>query len=180
MKLSSLLDPDLILCRTKASDRQSVIAELLSKIEEKNPGVSKSEIVDKLDERERMSSTVLTPGIAFPHARVEGLDDFFIAVATSEEGIDFGKDKINVMALFLVNESSSNIYLKTMAAMSKLLSVTAMVDRLIKAEVSDDFIGIINESAIEVEPTIRADDIMSRDIVSLKPEQTLKEAADFS
>ncbi|MHC4870349.1 MAG: PTS sugar transporter subunit IIA [Planctomycetota bacterium] len=179
MKLSSLFDPDLIVCNTKSTNREDVIAELLMAIEEKGPGVSISIINDKLAEREKISSTVMAPGIAFPHARVEGIDDFFIAIATSEEGIDFGDEKINFVALFIIKESASNLYLKTMAAVTKLLSVQAMVDKLVAADSSDDFIGLISDSKIEVEPTIRADDIMTRDIVSLKPGQSLKDAADF-
>jgi nitrogen PTS system EIIA component len=179
MKLSSLLDPDLVFCDIDAVDKSEVISTLLAAIEAKSPGVDVVAIKEALAEREKLSSIVMAPGIAFPHARVEGIDDFFITIATSKSGISFGDEKINFIALFIIKESASNLYLKTMAAMSKLLSVSDSLDKLVAIIDSSEFVEKVNETAIEVEPTIRADDIMSENIVSLMPEQSLKEVADI-
>lgn len=179
MKLSSLLDPNLIFCDIEADNKAQVIDKMLNAIMAKGPGVGVEQLKEALAEREKLSSTVMAPGIAFPHGRAEGLADFYIAIATSKNGFDVEGQKINFLCMFLVNESSSNLYLKTMASMSKLVCSAEKFKELVGIEDSDDFIESIKATDIEVEPTLRADDIMSEDVITLRPDQYLKEAADI-
>jgi mannitol/fructose-specific phosphotransferase system IIA component (Ntr-type) len=179
VKLSSILDPNLIICSLKSKNREEAINELISALEKSVKAVSADAIKTAVNEREALSSTVMAPGIAFPHARVGGISDLSVAIGTSKSGIDYDGQEVNLIALFVVSEGETNLYLKAMAGMSKVLSTAGMLQKLVDAEESDDLIKIIEQTKIEVEPTIIAEDIMQKDFPSLRPDQTLREAADL-
>jgi mannitol/fructose-specific phosphotransferase system IIA component (Ntr-type) len=179
MKLASLLNPDLVCCEVECKTRDEVVALLVKKITSKIDTVSVDDVNSALAERERLSSTIVSPGVAFPHARVEGVGDLYIGIATSSTGFDFDGEKVNFVALFIIGGSSTNIYLKTMAGMARLLSGVGMQDKIVACKRSEDLIDLVKETQIEVEPTVRASDIMEPVSRALLPDQPVKTAADL-
>ncbi|MEA2012930.1 MAG: PTS sugar transporter subunit IIA, partial [Verrucomicrobiota bacterium] len=74
IKFSSLFSDKEILCNTTETNRDSVIGSLLKKLAiEKGIG-NYVEAYKQVIEREEISSTVIAPGIAMPHARSDAVD----------------------------------------------------------------------------------------------------------
>lgn len=86
-----------------------------------NPGMSRKGILQALVEREALRSTAMGHGIAFPHARLEGLKHAFFAVGTLAEPVMFGDQSVNIVCLVLVPAADPSISLKLMAQFSRVL-----------------------------------------------------------
>jgi mannitol/fructose-specific phosphotransferase system IIA component (Ntr-type)/predicted transcriptional regulator len=86
-----------------------------------NPQMSRNGILQALIEREALRTTAMGLGIAFPHARLEGLSHALFAVATLDEPVVFGDESVNIICLVLVPASDPSISLKLMAQFSRVL-----------------------------------------------------------
>ncbi len=74
-----------------------------SKIMDKETeGISHSEILSKLIEREKSSSTALTPFFAIPHIVIEGKDKFEILIVRSKKGVKFSDSAEKVHSIFFL------------------------------------------------------------------------------
>ena len=123
IKLSSVLDDQLILCGMKARDKQEAIEELGAFIAERRTDLAKEAIIESVLARERECSTAIGRGCAFPHGKIAGLDRMVVALGISEPGIDCcaldGKP-VNFVVLMLTGEVASLEYLATLAAFASL------------------------------------------------------------
>lgn len=79
-------------------------------------------VYQKLREREEQGATGLGHGVALPHARVEGMEEFVIGVAVSRRRIDFqalDKKKCGLIFFILGPEQANAEHLKALAALSR-------------------------------------------------------------
>lgn len=86
--------------------------------------IESSKIYFALKEREKLGSTGLGGGIAIPHAKIEGLDDFVLALAISKKGVQFDaidNRKVHIFFVLLGPSNSPNEHLKMLSAISRTL-----------------------------------------------------------
>ena len=82
-------------------------------------------LADEVLAREQTSSTVIMEGLAVPHARVEGLDRPYAAIATSERGIKWSEgspSKVHIVFLILTPREDPAVYLKVLHVLGTILS----------------------------------------------------------
>ena len=81
MQLSSYIDPKLIFTDLEAGSKDEAIKTMIDRVASYDKKVSqmKNEITKCIMDREEIS-TAMGMGIAIPHARIEGFDDFVIAL----------------------------------------------------------------------------------------------------
>ena len=86
-------------------------------------GLSEEELYKALKERETLGSTGFEDGVAIPHAKVKGLDDFIISIAVSRKGVDFdsvdGKKSTLFFAIVGPDEKPQE-HLKILAQISRV------------------------------------------------------------
>ena len=89
-------------------------------------------------ERERVLSTALGYGIAFPHVRgVEG-GGLALAIGISKKGIDWAGEKVNIVVLSAIPVAVSAFYLRLMAGLSRSFSKKETLKALVAAESPKD------------------------------------------
>ena len=76
MKLSSLIDRNLIITDLKARDKASLIEEFVDLIDERRNDGLRGAFLDALNKREAQGGTALEKGVAVPHARLPELSEF--------------------------------------------------------------------------------------------------------
>lgn len=89
MTLEQLIKPDSVLCNAQARSKKhclEILSELLSKT---NPDLPNEEIFSKLVARERLGCTCLDKGAAFPHCRIDGIEQSSGALIRLSSPIDF-------------------------------------------------------------------------------------------
>ena len=88
-------------------------------------GLARSLVTDRLQERERLGSTALGHGVAFPHARIKGLKDAVAAVMQLHRGIDFhapDSEPVRLLFFLFVPEASTQQHLDILAEIAEMLS----------------------------------------------------------
>ena len=134
VKISSLIKPQRILIATDTVDKNDVIKRLLEKISLEYPRIPVSSTLDKIMERERGISTTLDTGLSIPHARIEDIQDFIVALALIPSGIkDAAQPGITVKAVFLfLSPADPGFFQKHLQLLSSLSGMfqPAFIDRL--------------------------------------------------
>lgn len=82
-----------------------------------------SQLVEKLEERERESTTVLSTFLAIPHIVVEGEHTFDILMARCQGGIAFGEEHPSIQAVFVLagSQDERNFHLRALAAIAQIV-----------------------------------------------------------
>ena len=89
MSLQEIIKPDGVLCNAKARSKKHCL-EILSELLIRNfPDIASDDIFEYLISRERLGCTGLDKGAAFPHCRVEGIDESVAVLIKLSEPIDF-------------------------------------------------------------------------------------------
>ncbi len=101
----------------------------------------------KIIEREKQSSTAIGLGVAIPHARMEGLNEIFIAVGRSIDGIDFTTpDGTPVHLIFLIGvNSNQSEYLKILSRISWLIRNDNFRKKLFSVNTVSDIYCLLKE-----------------------------------
>ncbi len=121
------------------SGKESVLKRFaqIAEMSSESKKLQKEKVYEQLLKRENESTTGFGGGIAIPHASIEGLDDFFVFIATSGEGVDFnaldGK-KVHLFFVILGPCGKEKEHLKLLASISRIMHVHGVKDELIKSE----------------------------------------------
>lgn len=106
-----------------AADKQAILS-LISEMFAGAFELDAAEVLDKLEERERLGSTGFGRGVAIPHARVPGLQRPVAALLKLRQPIDFAAaDGMPVDLVFglLSPENCGATHLHALAAISRLI-----------------------------------------------------------
>ena len=89
MSLSEIIKPDGVLCNATARSKKHCL-EILSELLTRNHvDIPSDDIFESLIERERLGCTSLDKGAAFPHCRIDGVEDSVAVLIKLSEPIDF-------------------------------------------------------------------------------------------
>lgn len=182
MRLADLLSPDLVIPNLAAKTKKEAIAELLVPVGHKFDHLDTAIVLETLMEREEVESTNLGRGFAFPHARTDVVKEMIFALGISPEGIlDKTPDgkPIHVICLFLTPRNMTRLYLQCFSALATFARKTGTLEMILAARDVPALMKVFSKSGILVRRELMAKDIMHRNLITLRPETTLKEAANL-
>ena len=165
-----------IICQTPVKTGEEIITKLAERLAFNTAGLNKDEILEKVHEREALMPTVVAPGLAIPHARMSNVENLLIAVATSENGIDFNTPEmgpVRVVALIVTPADDPGLHLQVVAALAKMLLNPEMVIKMSKLESPGAIIDFCCDSKMELPAYLRVRDLMDRNPVILYESDTL-------
>ena len=132
MEISMILKPEAVRVLSGVSSKKRLFHELGS-VAESVYGVSHSEAVDALQERESLGPTGVGHGVALPHARLDSVDSVVGAMILLEKPINF--DAVDrqpvdlVFALFAPTDAGVE-HLKALALVSRTLRDISLCTKL--------------------------------------------------
>jgi len=96
-----------------------LVAETVGRVVDVEPAVLRQLLAD----REKESSTAITPGVAIPHVVVEGERKFSILLARCREGIAFSDAASMVYAVFVLvgSRDERNFHLRALSAIAQIV-----------------------------------------------------------
>lgn len=100
-------------------------------------GVSEDEIARALSEREAIGTTGFGKGIAIPHCRLEGVEEFVVGVASAPEGVPFDsldEDDVRLFVFIVGPARDSNEHIRILSAVSRVLSDGDAVEEMVRAQ----------------------------------------------
>jgi amino acid transporter len=107
--------------------------------------VSKEKLYMLLQEREKESSTAITPFLAIPHIIIDGEHVFDICLTRCREGIKFLKDSPAVHAVFLLvgTKDERNFHLRALSAIAQIVQDPNFETRWMRAKGKEDLRDIV-------------------------------------
>ena len=118
IKQSSFIDRD------EPGTFEDLLAQAAPGIAEET-GMKEEELIRRYRKRQEESNMAVSGFLAIPHIVIDGEDRMFLRIIRCREGVDFGKDREKVKAIFLFGgtEDRQLLHLKTLASMASLVSL---------------------------------------------------------
>ena len=149
MKLSKFCEEDLMTFDLQGQTKEDVIAELVDMAAQSNLVRDKDELQSAVLEREKLVTTGVGYGVAFPHAKTRALKGIVIVFGRSEVGVDFeAMDKKPVHLFFLIAapEDAIGAHLNVMARLSYVMKSEKNRERLMRAKTAGEVMLILDSA----------------------------------
>lgn len=165
-----------------ARSRDEVLTEMLKTIctrefLDANPDVSEAELLATLIEREQQRTTAVGKEIAFPHARMEGINRAFFAMGILPEPVLFDDQPVRIVCMILVPASDPTVSLKMMAQLSRRLIDDQHRGEVLRARDPRALQALFKRSELRMDGPVCARDIMRLPCWSVAEETPISECA---
>lgn len=149
MKLSKFCEEDLMSFDLQGQGKTEVITELVDIAARSSMVRDRDEVLEAVLEREKLVTTGVGYGVAFPHAKTRALKGIVIVFGRSEVGVDFGAmDKKPVYLFFLIAapEDAIGAHLNVMARLSYIMKSEQNRERLMRAKTAGEVMLILDSA----------------------------------
>jgi len=149
IKLSKFCEDDVISFNLKGETKEDIIAELVEIGARSKMVKNKEDLLKAVMEREKLVTTGVGYGIAFPHAKTRAVKGIVIAFGRKNEGVDFDSmDRKPVYLFFLIAapEDAIGAHLNVMAKLSYLMKSEKNRQKLMKAKYKEDLIEVLDSN----------------------------------
>jgi PTS system nitrogen regulatory IIA component len=142
MNLIKVLRNECVEAGAPYGTREEVLAAIarLSKKSAILADIDESTILKGLSEREELSTTGFGNGIAIPHCRLDGVEDFVVGILSVPAGAEFDAmdgEPVKLFVFIIAPSSSSNIHIKILSAISQVLNVPGHVSEMLRAPTAE-------------------------------------------
>ncbi|SEQ77956.1 PTS IIA-like nitrogen-regulatory protein PtsN [Faunimonas pinastri] len=123
MNLSDLLKPEAVIPCMKAQGKKQVLQELAA-IAAGLTGLPEKNILDTIQQREKLGSTGVGHGVAIPHGKLPGIEHMTGVFARLVRPVEFESlddQPVDLVFLLLAPESAGADHLKALARVARLL-----------------------------------------------------------
>lgn len=180
-EFASFFTEEEILCQTPITDRDELLMEMLKRLAY-NRGVGNvPSVYRSVQEREAVGATVISEGIAIPHARIEGIQTPVVAVASSVPGIRFQHDAplVHLVLLVLVPKDQPAVYLQIIAALGRILQDPQAAQTAAQLATPKDLAKFFQRGGMVLPDYVCAADVMVPPGTTLRDTHSLKDAIDL-
>ncbi|OQY38651.1 MAG: hypothetical protein B6229_05490 [Spirochaetaceae bacterium 4572_7] len=177
MKLGSLIDSDFIITGKEFGSVVDAVNSLIELFDKKKILTASTDIVKtKTLDREKLGGTLLPPGIAMPHARVEGVDDLIIGVWVPPKPLETDDGIVKILFFFLTSIAGSSLYLPMLSSIAKSCMDDKFFNKLISSN-KDEVHKLLNSVILKQEVTV--EDIMTPNPLTCSKDTSLSDLADL-
>lgn len=128
--------------------REEALEQLITLAYERGVLPQKEEFYQAIQQREEMVSTGLGMGIAIPHAKTKGLDDFFLVIGIHKgQGIEWNAiDGLKVKLICLIGgpQALHKEYLQMLSELTQILKVEENRQEILNAKSYDSVVNIFH------------------------------------
>jgi len=107
-----------------ATNRNEALTQLVDVIFKAGKLKNKEEFLNAIMEREKIVSTGIGMGVAIPHAKLPGFDDFFITIGILQKAIDWNAlDGTPVRLIFMIGgpDDKQTEYLQILSTLTQFI-----------------------------------------------------------
>jgi PTS system nitrogen regulatory IIA component len=145
MQLSEFLDFEAIRVDLAAGNKRQLLNQL-AQIAAARLSLDPSMIADSIAERERLGSTGFGGGVAIPHGKLDKLDRVYALVTRLAMPIDYKAvdgQPVDLVFLLLSPPDAGAEHLKSLAAVSRLVRHSGIVEKLRGARTRDAMAAVL-------------------------------------
>lgn len=141
--LAGVVIPEAVAVQMLASDRQTAVSQLLSRLKAACPEIDEAEAFKAVWERELKFSSAVGRGIAVPHARLPGLARPLIALGRFAKPVPFpAPDNIPIRLIFLILTPSAVpiLQLKILSRIASLATNDNLRRKLLRSKSAESLL----------------------------------------
>lgn len=180
VRLSQLLPTDRILVGLKAKTYREAVMLLADRLDKAGLIIDRQRLNRLVDDEIATGELPTLGGRALlAHYRTDAVRELALAVASSPGPFPFAPDTADeavFIVLIAAPRPAANYYLKTLAALSRLLGDKATATELAAAPTAETFSRIVASRDRVIHPDLTVQDLMSRQFHTVSPETLLSEA----
>lgn len=147
VKITDYMSENLVSLNLNSKTKEEILKELSQLISESPKIIQKDIIYKALQERETLGSTGIGKGVAIPHAKTDGAESLTIAFGIHREGVDFksmDQEKVKIFFVFASPIKDSQIYLKVLARISRLIREESFRNKLMQCKTPKEVLECID------------------------------------
>lgn len=133
----------------EATTKDEALAELVACVGGAPAVTDAAALLEAVREREKLLSTGIGLGIAIPHARIDSVTDFVVAVGRRSEGIEFGSidgRPVSIVVLIVGPKDAQKPYLELLAQLSKRLKLEEVRRQVTGDATPDEVVTLLTSS----------------------------------
>ncbi|MDH3890821.1 MAG: CBS domain-containing protein [candidate division Zixibacteria bacterium] len=180
MNLANLIMERRISINLRAKTKDEAVIELLDLIKHEGVQLDFDSILKSIREREDIENTSYGHGFAFPHARTDAVNELYILIGVSKEGL-VGKtaDGIpsHVICLLLTPSTIAKLYLQMLSGLAAFGRVDGTLEKVLAVTRPVDLIKLISDAGLQVDKELMVKDVMRHKVACVTPDNTLKDVA---
>src|SRR5215470_4421391 len=145
MPLNDLVAPHAVVPALKVNSKKQAIQELAARAAELT-GHGEREILEILQQREKLGSTGIGNGIAIPHGKLAKLERLFGLFARLDRPIEFEAldgQPVDLIFLLLAPESAGADHLKALARVARLMRTPDIASKLRDAHAAEALYSVL-------------------------------------
>jgi nitrogen PTS system EIIA component len=131
----------------KSKNKNDAISELIDLLHKSKVLKEKDTFQKKIIEREKIVSTGIGMGVAIPHAKLEGDEDFFIGLGITHRINWNSIDNVPVKLIFMIGgpEIKKNEYLLLLSKLTVVIRNETLRKKILKAESKEQIIKLFRQ-----------------------------------
>lgn len=178
VRFSSLFEPKEVLCQIEVDGRDALLDALLKMLAYERGIGNVGQALEAVLERESEMSTIVAPGIAMPHARLDSVDDLVIGVATSQKGVAYaeGSPPVHLAILILAPKTNPGLYLQAVSLLAAICNEPDTASTVSGLKSKEDVWRFFDRGGMVLPEHVCAGDIMRPCTAVLGEDDTLEKA----
>ncbi|HBG25493.1 MAG: hypothetical protein A2Y10_14590 [Planctomycetes bacterium GWF2_41_51] len=180
---ASLFKPEYVICHTQKTDRDSILLELLTQLAYQAGIGNVEQAFKEVKQRENEVPTIVGPGIAMPHARLEGVDKIVVGIATIKDGFVYAPDRssniVKLVILTLAPKTAPGMYLQAISSIAKICQDPMTAEKVAELDSPEKIWTFFQTNGAALPEYLRACDIMEPVTVKLLEHDTMERAIDL-
>jgi mannitol/fructose-specific phosphotransferase system IIA component (Ntr-type) len=182
VKVSSLFSLKEVVCGLKGVSLEECIRVLVKRLAKTGLIPDADAALEAVLKREAMGSTIIAPGLAIPHARLERLGRTFLAVANSVDGIGLSTgagDIVRLVILVLTDVATPGEYLKVLSSVSRAFSEEGIIAKVAQLPTAEQVWEFFDKGIGSLPAFVTAADMMSTNFITLRHTDRIAKVIDY-
>jgi PTS system nitrogen regulatory IIA component len=141
VKITDFLTRDRVIAELTGKEKSAILKEMADQLAGSESGLEPTQILQVLEDREKISTTAIGEGVAIPHGKLPNVQKVSAVFARSLQGVDFASLDGEPTYLFftlIAPQDAAADHLKALARISRLLKDPDLRRRLMAAATSQE------------------------------------------
>jgi mannitol/fructose-specific phosphotransferase system IIA component (Ntr-type) len=180
IQFSSLFSPAEVLCQTQEKERDKILLDLLESLARRRGIGDTEDAYQAVLTRENEMPTIVAPGMAMPHARLDALEETVVAMATSREGVAYDPrqpdSRVKLIVLTLAPKATPGAYLQAISCLATICRDPSTADVVASLPTAQQVWAFFDKGGLVLPDHLRARDMMDPVQGKLQEQDTLESA----
>ena len=158
MTLADFTAPELVLPDLRNVGMEAVLLELSQLLQSAGRVPDAKSLYEAALKRERLVSTAMTAGMAFPHARLPEVKELSFALGRSANSFAWSANsnrQVRLVFLIAVSPNDAMQYLQLISGISRLSSQPDRVQQLLVAKTPESLLNVLRQVTVWTKPPFK-------------------------